>query len=403
MSRRRILEVFNRYAFYGGEEKIADQIIGWLAEDHDVQSCRFDSREWQEPGAPGKLGQVTRLFYNQDSRQKFEDAVQSFRPDVALFHNVFPVGSPSLYHAAHRQGIPIVQYVHNFRPFSVGGSLFVNRRLTPQALHGNIWPEVWQGAWQGSVLKSLLMALALRRLLKSGWLDQVKVWLCISEFMRDQFVEAGIAKERTFVLKHPSVSEVSHEHASEDQPSYLFLGRLVEEKGIHVLLQAWQLVCHQLQDQAPELWIAGEGPLQLQVKQAAEINSKIRYLGMLRGEDKLRALSSCRAVIVPSIWWEPLGLVVYEAYQFSKPVLAAASGGLKETVMQASTGFQHSPGDADTLAADVIRMERMSTLQRQSMGQAGNAWLQENAALQPWKKNMQQILEKAAASSTAHR
>ncbi len=46
-------------------------------------------------------------------------------------------------------------------------------------------------------------------------------------------------------------------------------------------------------------------------------------------------------MLAPSVWWEPLGLVTYEAYDYGKPMLAARSGGLSETVVAGLTGFLH--------------------------------------------------------------
>jgi glycosyltransferase involved in cell wall biosynthesis len=394
--RLRILEVFNRYLFYGGEEKIADWIADDLALRHEVRRCGFHSREWTEPGAPGKLGQVRRLFYNHDSRRRFEEAAEACQPQVALFHNVYPVGSPSLYHAAKLENIPVVQYVHNFRPFSVGGSLFVNGNLTEQAMSGRMWPEIRRGAWQGSVVKSALMALALKRLIRSGWLDQVKVWICISDFMKRQFAKAGVPEERLVVLKHPwlgSEGELSFGEAQESEDGgYLFLGRLVEEKGVRVLLNAWNELWKRLQQHTPSLWIAGEGPLEAEVRHAAERNPSIQYLGMLRGAEKQKRLSQCRAVVVPSVWWEPLGLVVYEAYQAKKPVLAAASGGLTETVQHQITGLLHEPGNARALAQSVIQLEQLPHEERQKWGRSGHQWLQQYATVETWRAQMDETL-----------
>ena len=159
-----ILQVFNRYLFTGGEEKSVDRIYHHLSGEHAMSRCFFDSADWKREGAPGTAGQVKRLFYNKESRARFESALDASGAGVAMFHNIYPVGSPSLYHAAGRRGVPVVQYLHNFRPFSVGGTLFVNGRLCPDSLHGNFGAEVRAGVWQNSVLKSAVYALMLKML-----------------------------------------------------------------------------------------------------------------------------------------------------------------------------------------------------------------------------------------------
>jgi glycosyltransferase involved in cell wall biosynthesis len=385
-----LLQVFNRYLHPGGEEKSVDRIFAHLSQRHEVSRCFFDSREWQAPGAPGKLSQAARLFYNADSRRRFE----AHLPEAALFHNLYPVASPSLYRSALKRNLPVIQYLHNFRPFCVSGTVYARGQLLTEALHGNYWREVKLGAWQDSVVKSALFAMMLKLLHASGWLRSVKAWVAISEFMRDRLVEAGVDASRIHALRHswdamPEAPEIS------DQGYYLFLARLVEVKGVEPLLNAWNALRAQLGERTPELRIAGEGPLEAMVKQHASQNPSIQFLGQINGEAKHEALRHCRALLVPSTWWEPLGLVVYEAYDFAKPVLAARAGGLIETVRHGDTGLLHAPGNIDELVRDVLAMEARSREQRDAMGTAGRAWLLREASVNSWQDRFDEILRTA--------
>ncbi|MBL9129975.1 MAG: hypothetical protein JNG86_02175, partial [Verrucomicrobiaceae bacterium] len=71
----RILQVFNRYLFPGGEEKSVDRIFNHLGGTHEMSRCFFESAEWKREGAPSAAGQVKRLFYNKDARARFESAL----------------------------------------------------------------------------------------------------------------------------------------------------------------------------------------------------------------------------------------------------------------------------------------------------------------------------------------
>ncbi len=388
----RILQVFNRYLFAGGEEKSVDRIYNHLGERHAMSRCFFESAEWQREGAPGKMGQVRRLFYNGDSRARFEAALDAGGADVALFHNIYPVGSPSLYHAALKRKVPVVQYLHNFRPFSVGGTLFVNGQVCPDSLRGHYGAEVLAGAWQGSVVKSAVYALMLKFLHASGWLKSVKAWIAISEFMREQIVNAGwIAPERIHTLRH-SWDARSGTLRTEDAGYYLFLGRLVPEKGVAVLLDAWDRLRAKLGNQTPPLHIAGEGPLEPLVRERMRTNPYVLFLGQIGGETKAEALRRCRALIAPSVWWEPLGLVAYEAYDYAKPVLAARSGGLAETVQHEVTGLLHAPGDAEALMRDVLTMESTPHPVRVECGVSGRKWLLQEASPALWQARFEEII-----------
>jgi len=388
----KLLSVFNRYIFMGGEEKAVDRIYRHLGEDHEMAACNFDSSDWKIPRAPGILTQLRHTFYNPHSRSAFEKAVREFKPDAAIFHNVFPVGSPSLYHAATELGVPVIQFAHNFRPFSVSGTLYVNGTFTEESLKGDYRREVLGGGWQGSILKSAVLALVLKRLHRSGWLNSVKAWVGVSRFMRDTFVNgAGLPPERVHALIS-SWDPIEKPEPVRDEGYYLFLSRLVALKGVETLLQAWELIERRLGAKAPALYIGGEGVLEARVREAATKSSKIRFLGLVHGEQKHDAISGCRAMLAPSLWWEPLGLVTYEAYDYSKPMLAARSGGLVETVQHGETGFLHEPGSAQGLADSVLGLEAMTREERAAMGRKGRHWLLANTRVEDWKQSFNRIL-----------
>lgn len=387
-----LLHVFNRYLFRGGEEMIVDQIHKDLSATHEMSWCRFDSAEWTGAQAPPAWRQAARLFYNAGARQRFESALDESGAQAAIFHNVHPVGSPALYHAAKQRGLPVIQYLHNFRPFSVGGTLQVKGHLQPDALYGSYWREVLAGTWQDSVLKSALFAFMLKALHRSGWLKSVKAWIAVSDFMRDKLVAAGaLPADRVHTLRH-AWHAMPRPAVVEDAGYYLFLGRLAETKGVVPLLDAWDELRSRLGKKTPQLHIGGEGPLEHSVQLRVRSNPYIGQMGHISGETKREALRRCRALIVPSTWWEPLGLVVYEAYDFAKPVLAARSGGLIEIVQNDHTGLLHEPGEVQRIVDHVLAVESISAKARQAMGSNGRQWLLREASPQAWKRRFEEVL-----------
>jgi glycosyltransferase involved in cell wall biosynthesis len=228
-------------------------------------------------------------------------------------------------------------------------------------------------------------------------LESVKAWVCVSEFLRDKFIECGLPKERVFGLRH-AWEPMEHPPVAEDGGYYLFLSRLVDEKGVEVLLRAWESIYANLGPKTPQLWIAGEGPLEPKVRAAAARNPFIHFRGMLRGAEKVETIRRCRAMMVPSVWWEPLGLVTCEAYDYSKPVLAARSGGLTETIRDGITGFLHKPGNELELKRDVITMEAMTSERRAELGRAGRQWLLEDTSVAAWKRKFSLIADPVVAA-----
>ena len=257
----RILQVFNKYLQFGGEEKSVTRIRSQLSLRHELTSCTFDSENWINEHAPTHISQVLRMFYNPSATNQLADSIARANPDAILLHNLYPVGSPGIYKTALKMDVPVIQYIHNFRPFSVGGTLWANGRLCENSLRGNYWDEIRLGAWQNSVLKSSIFAAVLKFLHSTGWLSAVKGWIAISRFMHDKFIEAGIDPAKVHVLQHAWDLQSAFDETGRDDGQYVFLGRLVDEKGVGVLLETWDLLESELGQSTPELWIGGDGPL----------------------------------------------------------------------------------------------------------------------------------------------
>jgi glycosyltransferase involved in cell wall biosynthesis len=389
----KILTLFNHYLERGGEAYAVEAINDSLSNKFPVETCEFFSADWVGRHSTMRWRHALWMLRNPQSVRKLSEYHRRFRPDVWLAHNVFPVGSAAIYTEAERLGVPIVQYLHNFRPFSVNGSLWIDNRVEAGGLSKNFWPEIYHGAWQHSRLKTAWLAIVLLSLHFLHRWRSVKAWIAISDFMRGKFIEAGIPERNIFTLRH--FWRVQWECRQSDGNHYLYLGRLIEAKGVLSLLDAWEILEGEL-SAAPPLLIAGTGPLAREIAARAERMKSVRFMGELQKDRKTEAIRNARALIVPSLWWEPLGLVVYEAYDYFRPVLGAASGGLPEIVIDGQTGLLHQPGNAEEIAQHVRRLEGDDHVRRE-MGQRGRAWLEQNASETLWQEKFREITGHALA------
>lgn len=389
-----LLQVFNQYLEPGGEEVWVNQMLRLGGDAFSITDLRFHSGAWMGLGAPSRLRQAALLWNHPRARQRLRDEVAAQRPDLLLFHNLIPVASLGMYHEARDLGLPVVQYIHNFRPFSPSGTMWLHGKVNAAAMQGNPWPEVLGRSWERSFLRTLLLALYQKQLLKNGNLDVVRRWIAVSDFMRDKFIEGGIPAERVTTLRHCWQTQPDRAAAAEGR-HYLFLGRLVPEKGINTLLDAWVILERRLGQGCPQLIIAGSGSDEARMHAKASRMNRVTCVGFVSGVTKDELLKSCRGLIAPSIWWEPLGLIVHEAYDSARPVLAARSGGLTETVMEGKTGFLHEPGNAEQLANDVERLETLGCAGRAELGHQGHQWLIDHASPDDWRQRLVSILREA--------
>ena len=391
----RLLQIFNVYLEKGGEEAVVDRMTELLRRDYPVEDCSFSSFDWQGPQAPPVWKQAAWMLWNPASLRKLREIQASCRANVWLVHNVFPVGSAAIYREALVQRIPVLYYVHNFRPFSVNGYLWAGDALAPEGLRQNYWREIRHGAWQDSRVKTAWFAFVLHAMRGMGWFRAIKGWIAISEFMRRAFIEAGVPAEDIFTVPH--FWNPRPEPSSRDDGYFLYLGRLIPAKGLAVLFEAWRCVEEELGTRAPRLIIGGMGPLEGEIRKACAASRRVEFVGRVSGQEKSDLIAGCAAMVAPSLWWEPLGLVTYESYDYGKPMLAARSGGLTETVIDGSTGLLHTPGDARELAGQVIRLHRDPGLRRE-MGARGRSWLLEHAGEAFWLERFQKAVSHVLTS-----
>lgn len=388
----RILHLFNRYRFYGGEEAAVLRMSEVMRQQGAVLEELFvSSNDWEGVDAPPKWQQPLLALHNPAAIKKLRQAHQNHKPDLWLGHNLLPVLSLSVLREAHRQQVPLALYLHNYRPFSTNGSLWVDDHVESRGLKRQFMSEIKAGAWQGSLTRTAWMAMMLQVAHTLGWYKKVAAWIAVSGFVRDRFIEAGVPAEKIHVLAYPFFPR-EQSPVTAPQGRFLFLSRLTVAKGTRVLLKAWDSMRLTAGDSSiPKLVIVGEGELHDEVAQAAAASGGyIEYLGALRGEAKEQVIQDCMAMIVPSVWWDPYPTVVYEAFNHGRPVLAARSGGLPESVAHGERGLIHEPGNVSALAADVMMLHQNPGM-ADVMGREGRRWLCANAGAERWWKGFMGI------------
>lgn len=136
---------------------------------------------------------------------------------------------------------------------------------------------------------------------------------------------------------------------------FVFVGRLVRDKGADIFLEALALAA--ARGRRFEAVLYGDGPERIAlVERALELGiaTRVTFAGEVTGARLVRAYRDARAVVVPSRWPEPLGIVALEAMATGRAVIASEQGGLGEAVSGAGLLFPN--GDARALADCLIRV-----------------------------------------------
>lgn len=141
----------------------------------------------------------------------------------------------------------------------------------------------------------------------------------------------------------------------------LFVGRLVEKKGVEYLIDALGIVSNKLADL--KLLIAGTGNLERQLKEKvrkSNLSSYVSFLGTVKHEDLIDYYNICDLLVLPSIFdkyghTETLGMVILEAMSCGKPVVASNIGGIPESVKNGYNGLLTIPKNPTDIADKIVK------------------------------------------------
>jgi len=193
-----------------------------------------------------------------------------------------------------------------------------------------------------------------------------------SDAMLKELRDRSLPIRQTEVIRNGVDSELFK--PAEDWPLddgyILFVGRLVEQKGLEYLLRAMYYV----REKFPEvpLKIVGEGPYREWLERLSSnlmLSPQVEFVGWKVGEDLAILYQRARVVVVPSIY-EPFGMTALEALACQRPVLASRVGGLSEIVTHRVTGFLAESRDDLDLAQWLMTLLSNADL-RHNMGRAG--------------------------------
>jgi glycosyltransferase involved in cell wall biosynthesis len=152
---------------------------------------------------------------------------------------------------------------------------------------------------------------------------------------------------------------------------FVFCGRLVSDKGVDVLIEAFAEVAQVVPDST--LTIVGSGPESARLKERAQrlgVGASIRFTGALRGASLVDKLREHRCLVVPSLWEEPFGIVALEGLACCDIVIASRRGGLPEAV--GACGIVVEPTVED-LSAAMITVARARAAKTPLPGQPDDA------------------------------
>jgi glycosyltransferase involved in cell wall biosynthesis len=247
------------------------------------------------------------------------------KPDIVHIHNF--KGFSLAFDAAKKLNLPLIFTVHDYFIECIKENLF----RSSQKICLNPSPLCWFYAGFQKYLKD----------------KKPDIVIAPSQFVIDKLRKDGFF-QNVRTMKLPlgiGLDNIEKIEKNDKTINILFVGRLNEYKGVHVLINAFK----QLKQKNIYLHIVGEGKEKEELKKDAQDISNIRFYGFLSRSELIELYKIANITVVPSIWYETFGIVITESFKYSTPVIASNIGGFPELVENEYNGFLFEPGNTEEL------------------------------------------------------
>lgn len=355
--KERVLLVHNYYKIPGGEDTVVENERRLLEEHgHNVFLYTRSNQEMENFSIVQKFLLPFTSIFSLRTYREVKKVIAEKKIDIVHVHNTLSLISPSVYYAAFACKKPIVQTIHNFRLLCPAATFLRQGQVCEDCVKRGLGCAVRYACYRDSRLQSLMSVIILKLHRVFGTYRRL-FYICLTEFNKEKLLllnrkgKEQIKEKQVFVK--PNFVNIPSIKLASKKEQYLYIGRLEQLKGIHILLEAWR--------ELPEkkLLICGSGPKEDWVHEYVEKHhmDQVVLMGQCQREKVLQLLAESKALIVPSVCYEGQPMVILESYAMGTPVIASDLGNVGDMVESGKTGLTFASGDAKALVGAVKQME----------------------------------------------
>jgi len=302
--------------------------------------------------------------------------------DVIHFHNISLVGGPGVLSYGEAVKLYTAHEYWLLCPLSTLWQMrdrpCVNKRCVRCTLDAGRPPQWWR--YTGNLERNL---------------KDVDALLAPSRFAIDKHAEMGLAADFTLLPNFLPDADADGDSATpaRQRPFFLFAGRLEQTKGVQVLIEAFRAF------DAADLLIVGAGPYESTLRNQAAGLDHVHFTGQMSYANLKGLYREAIATLVPSIWYEPFGLIVLESFAQGTPVIVNNAGAPPELVAQSGGGLVY---DSSTALQDALCKLHGDSDLATELGDRGRAaflahWTEERH-LEQYLALVRRLLEQRAAA-----
>lgn len=254
------------------------------------------------------------------------------KPDVVITHNLTGIGF-LIPRVIHRLGYFHIHVTHDVQLYNPSGIIITGK--------------------EHSFSQQLYVLFGYTRIMR--WLfAKTDVVISPSQFLLSFYRSRGFfSRSKTVVVANPvSIPEEPPQHTSSSHFRLLFLGQIVAQKGIQLLID----VVRSLPYTHIDLKVIGVGPLLSKLVEAVPQDKRIRFYGWQSQQAIAAFFSTSDVLVVPTLCYDNSPTVIFEALSYGIPVVASHIGGIPEIIHEGVNGWLFKPGDKDSLKRVIVRL-----------------------------------------------
>ena len=363
------------YLTVGSElERMGHEVAYFSMKHPNNLPCKWDKyfvtqREYNDVKNPlSAVRDGIALIYSPEAKRNFQALCEEFRPDVVHLNNVHRQITLSILDAPYlkEHHVPVFYTAHDYVTICPGYLMLDGEgRVCDACLEDGKYRHCIENRCvKGSRAKSALAALEASFNRSHHSNERIDRVIAPSRFMRSKLIEGGWPEGKVLALQNfaddailARASGVTGDVTDRESPYLLFFGRLSAEKGVDVLLRAFDAAAPSL-PRDMRLIVVGDGPDAAEFRElAASLDSapRIEFAGYQTGGALQTYVERASLAIASSRWRENMPYSIVEAFAAGTPVVGTRIGGIPELVTDSVTGFACEPGDVATMADAMVR------------------------------------------------
>lgn len=348
----KILQVHNYYQIPGGEDTVVANEKK-LLEDHGHEVIQYsrNNSELKEFSKVRKLLLPFTTIFNPRTYKELKQIIKEQDVDIVHVHNTLNLISSAVYYAALSCKVPVVQTVHNFRLLCPGATFYRDGHICEDCVEHGLGCAVKHGCYRGSKVQTLVCVLSTWIHRMTGVYGKLN-YICLTEFNKEKLLSLKQIKPEQIYIK-PNFTYAFGD-SKETGDYYLYIGRIEEIKGVHLLIDAFSRMSDK------KLKLAGTGTELEKYRDLVKAKnlSNISFEGFCQRAKLTDLLKAAKAVVVTSQWYETFGMIVAEAFSGHTPVIVGNIGNIGSLVDDGVDGIKFEYNSVESLCLAIEKFEK---------------------------------------------